>query len=118
MRRYLLLVALVAAPFESRAVQAQSATAAPVSAELPCRMKNPDDPRPRVGLVLGGGGARGAAHISIIKKLESLHVPIDCIAGTSMGALIGGLYASGMTSTELEDMVKTLDWTALLNDTV
>ncbi|MBP6534044.1 MAG: patatin-like phospholipase family protein [Arenimonas sp.] len=85
---------------------------------LPCRMKNPDDPRPRIGLVLGGGGARGAAHISVIKKLESLDIPIDCIAGTSMGALIGGLYASGMTSSELEEMVKTLDWSALLSDTV
>ena len=71
-------------------------------------MKNPDDPRPRIGLVLGGGGARGAAHISIIKKLESLNIPIDCIAGTSMGALIGGLYASGMTSAELEDMIPFL----------
>lgn len=116
MLRYLLFTALLAASLESHAVQAQAI--APVSAELPCRMKNPDDPRPRVGLVLGGGGARGAAHISVIKKLESLQVPIDCIAGTSMGALIGGLYASGMTSAELEDMIKTLDWSVLLTDTV
>jgi NTE family protein len=118
MRRYLLLAALLAAPLESHAVQAKPATAAPASAELPCRMKNPDDPRPRVGLVLGGGGARGAAHISVIRKLESLNVPIDCIAGTSMGALIGGLYASGMTSSELEEMISTLDWKALLSDNV
>ncbi|MBP7370358.1 MAG: patatin-like phospholipase family protein, partial [Arenimonas sp.] len=77
---------------------------------LPCKLKNPDDPRPRIGLVLGGGGARGVAHISVIKELEKLKVPIDCIAGTSMGSLIGGLYASGMTSSELETMVQTMDW--------
>ncbi|MEJ2256141.1 MAG: patatin-like phospholipase family protein, partial [Woeseiaceae bacterium] len=51
--------------------------------------------RPRVGLVLGGGGARGAAHIGVLRELERLRVPIDAIAGTSMGAIVGGLYASG-----------------------
>jgi NTE family protein len=118
MLRKILLSAFFLSSANTVLAQTPASSAAPSAAELPCRMKNPDDPRPRIGLVLGGGGARGAAHISIIKKLESLHIPIDCIAGTSMGALIGGLYASGMTSTELEDMVKTLDWTALLNDTV
>src|SRR5262245_11864827 len=54
--------------------------------------------RPRIGLVLSGGGARGAAHVGVLKTLEELHVPIDAIAGTSMGAVVGGLYASGMSA--------------------
>ena len=66
--------------------------------------------RPRVGLVLGGGGAMGAAHIGVIKVLEELRVPVDCVAGTSMGALIGGAYASGMSGEELEQFVTSIDW--------
>lgn len=58
--------------------------------------------RPRIGLVLSGGGARGAAHIGVLKVLEELHVPIDAIAGTSMGAVVGGLYASGLSAREIE----------------
>ena len=58
--------------------------------------------RPKVGLVLGGGGARGAAHIGVLKELERRRVPVDAIAGTSMGAIVGGLYATGMNATELE----------------
>jgi len=50
---------------------------------------------PKTCLVLGGGGARGAAHIGVLKILEREHVPIDCITGTSMGAIVGGLYAAG-----------------------
>ncbi|WDZ98236.1 patatin-like phospholipase family protein [Herbaspirillum sp. WKF16] len=58
--------------------------------------------RPRVCLVLSGGGARGYAHLGVLQYLEKLHIPVDCIAGTSMGALIGGLYASGIPADELE----------------
>jgi NTE family protein len=68
--------------------------------------------RPRVGLALAGGGARGGAHIGVLKVLEELHVPIDCIAGTSMGALVGGGYASGMSATAIENFVKGIDWKA------
>ena len=60
--------------------------------------------RPRVGLVLAGGGAKGGAHVGVLKVLEQLHVPIDCIAGTSMGALVGGGYASGIPAAELENV--------------
>ena len=59
------------------------------------------DSRPRVGLVLGGGGARGAAHIGVLKELERLRIPVDAIVGTSMGAIVGGLYATGMTRRSL-----------------
>ena len=59
--------------------------------------------RVRVGLVLGGGGARGAAHIGVLKELERMRIPIDYIAGTSVGSIIGGLYASGMEVDEIEE---------------
>jgi NTE family protein len=73
--------------------------------------------RPRIGLVLGGGGARGAAHIGVLKELERLRIPVDAIAGTSMGAIIGGLYATGVNAEELEQLVSSLDWNAALSDT-
>jgi NTE family protein len=73
--------------------------------------------RPRVGLVLGGGGARGAAHIGVLKELERQRIPIDAIVGTSMGAIVGGLYASGKTPEELEHIVATLDWADAMSDT-
>lgn len=69
---------------------------------------------PRVGLVLGGGGARGFAHLGVLEELERLHVPISCIAGTSAGALIGGLYASGMSVDEMKKTFAATDWDALL----
>ena len=72
--------------------------------------------RPRVGLVLGGGGARGAAHIGVLKELERLQIRIDVIVGTSMGAIVGGLYASGMHASDLESLVGSLDWAAALSD--
>jgi NTE family protein len=72
--------------------------------------------RPRVGLVLGGGGARGGAHIGVIKELERLRVPVDAIAGTSMGAIVGGLYATGMSASELESLLASIDWAGTLSD--
>jgi NTE family protein len=66
--------------------------------------------RPRVGLVLAGGGAKGGAHVGVLKVLEELRVPIDCIAGTSMGALIGGGYAAGIPADELEKFLVGIDW--------
>ena len=72
--------------------------------------------RLRVGLVLGGGGARGAAHIGVLKELERMRVPVDAIAGTSMGAIVGGLYATGMSAEELEELVGSLDWAGALTD--
>jgi len=72
--------------------------------------------RLRVGLVLGGGGARGAAHIGVLRELERMHIPIDAIAGTSMGAIVGGLYASGMSVAELEQLVAEMDWAEAMSD--
>jgi len=72
--------------------------------------------RPKVCLVLSGGGARGAAHIGVLKALEARRIPIDCIAGTSMGALVGGAYASGMTTAAMEDLVGDITVQALFNE--
>ncbi len=72
--------------------------------------------RPRIGLVLSGGGARGLAHVGVLRVLDEHRVPIDAIAGTSMGAVIGGLYASGMTADEIEILVGTLDWNEAFRD--
>ena len=66
--------------------------------------------RPKIGLVLSGGGARGGAHLGVIKMFEMYNIPIDAIAGTSMGAFIGGLYASGMSSYEIEEMLVATNW--------
>ena len=70
--------------------------------------------RPRVGLALAGGGARGGAHVGVLKVLEEMRIPIDCIAGTSMGALVGGGYASGMSASEIDQFVKNVDWKAVV----
>ena len=66
--------------------------------------------RPRIGLVLSGGGARGLAHVGVLKMLERERIPIDVIAGTSMGAIIGGLYASGMNAERLEKELLSVNW--------
>ena len=79
-------------------------------------MGTDDEQRPRVGLVLGGGGARGGAHIGVLKELERMRIPVDAIAGTSMGAIVGGLYATGMSAGELETLVGSLDWAGALSD--
>ncbi|TBU75423.1 patatin-like phospholipase family protein [Phytopseudomonas daroniae] len=71
---------------------------------------------PKVGLVLSGGAARGLAHIGVLKALEEQGVQVDAIAGTSMGAVIGSLYASGYSIAELEEVALTMDWQQVLSD--
>lgn len=84
--------------------------------ESPSTAEDSETQRLRVGLVLGGGGARGAAHIGVLKELERMRIPVDAIAGTSMGAIVGGLYATGMTAADLEELVMSMDWAAALSD--
>ena len=72
--------------------------------------------RPRICVVLSGGGARGIAHIGVLKVLEDLKIPIDCIAGTSMGAVVGGLYASGMSAHDIEKTMRSVDWQEAFHD--
>jgi NTE family protein len=82
------------------------------------QLTEPDASRPRIGLALSGGSAKGLAHIGVIRVLEELGVPIDVVAGTSMGALMGGLFASGYDGDELRDIVMNLDWSTLFSDRV
>lgn len=77
------------------ALTASALAASPAPIVLPASADTAA-PRPRIGLVLSGGGARGLAHVGVLKVLERERIPVDVIAGTSMGAIVGGLYASGM----------------------
>ncbi|HEY6928176.1 MAG TPA: patatin-like phospholipase family protein, partial [Thermoanaerobaculia bacterium] len=99
------LLALAAAPFSALA---QDGSAPP----------SPGPPRrPRIGLALGGGGARGSAHIGVLKVLEEMRIPIDVIAGTSMGSVVGGLYVVGYSPEGLEKVVRKVDWENIFVDT-
>lgn len=72
--------------------------------------------RPRVAIVLSGGGAKGVAHIGVLKVIERAGIPVDIVTGTSMGSIIGGLYSCGWTADRLDSMVRRQDWTFLLSD--
>lgn len=74
--------------------------------------------RPKVGLVLSGGGAKGAAHIGVLKYIEEAGIPIDYIAGTSMGSIIGGMYALGYSPDEIGNIISSLDWDRLISNNV
>ncbi|MEC3906491.1 patatin-like phospholipase family protein [Tamlana sp. 2201CG12-4] len=74
------------------------------------------DPKPKVGLVLSGGGAKGLAHIGVLKVIDSLGVKIDYVAGTSMGAIIGGLYASGYSGKQLDSIFQEVDFDNIISD--
>jgi NTE family protein len=97
MKRILLAAALVAFPLAALADDAGPS-------------------RPKIGIALSGGGAKGCAHVGVLRQLEAMHVPIDYIAGTSMGAIVGALYASGMTPDEIEKELATIDWDEALSD--
>src|SRR5580765_5197086 len=99
------LAAGVAAQESPTSVSGDGAAAQPTA---------PAAKRPRIALALAGGGARGGAHIGVLKVLEELRVPVDCIAGTSMGALVGGGYASGMPPAEIEQFVTHVDWKSVV----
>lgn len=72
--------------------------------------------RPRVGVVLSGGGAKGMAHIGVMKVIERAGIPVDIIVGTSMGSIVGGLYSCGWNSAALDSIVRKQDWAFLLSD--
>jgi NTE family protein len=98
LRAMIVLALLVATPVSTRADS-------PVAA-------------PRLVLVLSGGGARGAAHIGVLKVLEELHIVPDMVVGTSMGSIVGGLYAAGWSPDEIETLLKTVDWNQIFSDGV
>ena len=75
-------------------------------------------PRPTVGLVLSGGSAKGLTHVGVIRAVEEAGLPVDVVTGTSMGAIVGGLYATGYSVDSLDAIVRTRDWASLFNDAV
>lgn len=85
---------------------------------MKARMREIRKHRPTVALVLSGGGAKGAAHVGVIKYIESLGIPVDLVLGTSMGGLVGGLYSLGYTSGELDALLRSIDWNWALYDQV
>ena len=88
--------------------------AAAAAADVPAPAAPPAG-RPRIGLVLGGGGAKGAAHIGVLKVLEEMRIPVDCIAGTSMGAIVGAAYATGLSAAEIEKIITAVEWKEILS---
>ena len=92
-------------------------------AALPAPAANQAEPetapaasRPKIGLALGGGGALGIAHVGVIRALERMRIPVDCVAGTSMGAIVGGMYASGMSPDEMERSLAGMNWWDVMKD--
>ena len=106
--RFVAGCALAALTAATGLAQGQSGNAAAAASEAR---------RPRIGLVLSGGGARGITHIGVLKVLDEMRVPIDCIAATSMGSIVGGLYASGSPPAEMQEVVTSVDWSTLFSDT-
>jgi len=109
--QYVLLATLVSAPLTCVAQDQQPAQSA-VNANQDGQREQKT--RPTIGVALEGGGALGEAHIGVLKWFEEHHIPVDYIAGTSMGGLVGGLYATGKSSDQLRDILKTADWPLLL----
>lgn len=93
---------------------AQENPVPPPQAQSPTRSKPTHRGRPTIGVALEGGGALGEAHIGVLKWFEEHHIPIDYIAGTSMGGLVGGFYATGKSADQIRDVVKAADWPLLL----
>jgi len=90
--------------------------ASPATLDDPPLPAGADPPCPRLALVLSGGGARGAAHVGVLKVLEEMHIAPDIIVGTSMGSLLGGLYAAGWSTAELEALLRETEWDRLYSD--
>jgi NTE family protein len=102
-----------------RAVAAACACALQLAAAAPAPAADyatPPPARPRIALVLSGGGARGFAHIGVLRVLRELHVPIDVVVGTSMGSVVGGAYAAGASVADLERMARETDWERVVAD--
>lgn len=85
---------------------------------LPAQKKRNQSRRPKVGVVLGGGGAKGASHIGALKYIEEMGIPVDYVAGTSMGSIIGGLYAMGYSPDELTKLISQLDWSEYIGNSI
>src|SRR6476469_8245411 len=95
--------------------QSQSDDPVPVNPALPGAPVTPAA-RPRIALVLSGGGARGFAHIGVLRALRDMRIPIDMVVGTSMGSVLGGAYAAGAGVSDLEKMARQTDWDRVVAD--
>ena len=102
------ILSILAVAFAASACVAQTPQDTPAAPSLA------HAPRPKIGLALEGGGALGLAHIGVLQWFEEHHIPIDYIAGTSMGGLVGGLYATGMSPEELRDLVQQQNWDVII----
>ena len=87
-------------------------------ARVRARMDSIRQHRPTVAVILGGGGARGMAHIGMLKYMEQLGIPVDLVGGTSMGGLVAGLYSLGYDAQYLDSLVRSIDWTVMMSDKV
>jgi NTE family protein len=117
--RRLAALVLLSLPLGTAAVVPAIAQTAPQTDGRPsAQAAGPDGAaataRPRIGLALGGGAARGLAHIGVLQWLEEHRVPVDVVAGTSMGGLVGGAYATGMSPAEMRALMRSIDWDAVL----
>jgi NTE family protein len=100
----------------NRSIVAVLAAASLLATPARAQTAPPAKTRQKVVLVLSGGGARGSAHIGVLKVLEEYHVPVDLVVGTSMGSIVGGLYASGWSVDEIEAKITTIDWGSVFVD--
>jgi NTE family protein len=119
MRRSLSILLLVLLPLSIRAQQDKSTE--PNSAQAPgnpvkVETKPAPRARPKIGVALEGGGAMGLAHIGVLKWFEEHHIPVDYVAGTSMGGLVAGFYATGMNPDEMKTLIEGVDWRKILSD--
>src|SRR5690348_13816455 len=118
MRRALPVFLLCLLPYVLSAQQAAGPTTPP--AQTPAVPAIPagqtQQHHPKIGVALEGGGAMGLAHIGVLKWFEEHHIPVDYVAGTSMGGLVGGFYATGMTPEEMQKLIEALDWRKILDD--
>src|SRR6202521_6324718 len=119
MCRALSILVLLLAPLSLRATQEGDPN--PASPQAPTtpvvtETKTASRPRAKIGVALEGGGAMGLAHIGVLKWFEEYHIPVDYIAGTSMGGLVAGFYATGMNPDELKTLIQGLDWRNILGD--
>ena len=109
------VVALLCLSLAVPAVAQEKPSEPPAAAsEAPTNQMSPKGMRPRIGVALEGGGALGIAHVGVLQWFEDHHIPIDYIAGTSMGGLVAGLYATGKSPKQLEEIVRAQDWDLIL----
>ncbi|KQV55530.1 MULTISPECIES: patatin-like phospholipase family protein [unclassified Duganella] len=98
------------------AAENRPAAAAPAGQNPGPDPASPVSKRPKVALVLSGGGARGFAHVGVLRALQQMHIPVDIVVGTSMGSVIGGAWAAGASLKDLETMAATTDWDSVVAD--